>query len=153
MQSRRFHTTATVTTTVTVTTTTTTTVIKEKESTMITITHDITQYAIIPLTFTDASGPRVLPGGSLKATVVEGAGASASIIETPDAEGVLQFSVQLVTGPTPGTYRFAVVDNTPEGDNLVINTLEIEDISTVTSVVDIAPGTPEFRPKSELPVP
>jgi hypothetical protein len=146
MPNRRFHTTATITVTKTVTTT----VIKEKESTMITITHDITQYAIIPLTFTDASGPRVLPSGSLKATVVSGEGATAEIIETPDAEGVLGFSVKLVTGPTAGTYKFAVVDNTPEGDNLVVNTLEIEDISTTTSVVDITPGTPEFRPKSEL---
>ena len=118
---------------------------------MITITHDVTQYTIIPLTFTDASGPRVLPSGSLKAAVVSGEGASASIIETPDAEGVLGFSVQLVTGPTAGTYKFTVSDNTPEGDNLVINTLEIEDISTVTSVVDITPGTPEFRSKTELP--
>lgn len=148
MPNRHFHTTATITVTKTVTTTTTT--IKEKESTMITITHDITQYTILPLTFTDASGPRVLPSGSIKATVVSGEGASASIIETPDAEGVLGFSVQLVTGPSAGTYKFAVVDNTPEGDNLVINTLEIEDISTTTSVVDITPGTPEFRPKSEL---
>jgi hypothetical protein len=149
MLSRHFHTTAIIT--VTKVTTTTTTTIREQESTMITITHDVTQYTILPLTFTDASGPRVLPSGSLKATVVSGDGASATIIETPDANGVLGFSVQLVTGPTAGTYRFNVVDNTPEGDNLVINTLEIEDISTVTSVVDITPGTPEFRPKSELP--
>jgi hypothetical protein len=151
MPNRRFHTTSIVTTTKTTVTTLTTTTIQEKESTMITITHDVTQYTVLPLTFTDASGPRVLPSGSIKATVVSGEGASASIIETPDAEGVLQFSAQLVTGPTAGTYKFAVVDNTPEGDNLVINTLEIEDISTTTSVVDITPGTPEFRPKSELP--
>lgn len=151
MPNRRFHTTAVVTVTKTVTTTTITTIIKEKETTMITITHDVTQYTILPLTFADANGPRTLPSGSLKAAVLAGEGASANIVETPDDQGALGFSVRLVTGPTPGTYRFAVQDNTPEGDNLVINTLEIEDISTVTSVVDITPGTPEFRPKSELP--
>lgn len=151
MLSRNFHTTAVVTITKTVTTTTTTTVINEKDTTMITITHDVTQYTILPLTFADANGPRTLPSGSLKTAVLAGEGASATIIETTDDQGALVFSVRLVTGPTAGTYKFAVQDNTPEGDNLVINTLEIEDISTVTSVVDITPGTPEFRPKSELP--
>jgi len=145
MQKRRYLNIATIITTVTKT------IIKESLSNMISITHDITQYALIPLTFTDASGPRVLPSGSIKANVVSGDGASASIIETPDASGNLTFTLQLVTGPAAGTYRFSVTDNTPEGDNLVINTLEIEDISTTTSNVDVVPGTPEFRPKSELP--
>lgn len=115
-----------------------------------TITHDVTQYALIPLTFSDANGPRSLPAGSLKANVVSGDGASAEIIEGGN-EGELTFTLKLVTGPTAGTYKFSVTDNTPEGDNLRINTLEIDDVSTSESVVDIGTGTPEFRPKSELP--
>lgn len=117
---------------------------------MISITHDVSQYTILPLTFADSNGPRVLPSGAVTANVVSGEGARARIVETPNAEGVLEFAVELVTGPTAGTSRFSVTD-TDVNDTLVINTLEIEDISTAASSVEIVPGTPEFRPKSELP--
>lgn len=143
MQKRRYRTIATIITTKTV--------IEESTANMISITHDVTQYTLLPITFSDANGPRIVPSGTVKANVVSGEGASASIIEAPDANGALTFTVQLVTGPAAGTYRFSVTDNSPEGDNLVVNTLEIEDISTSTSNTDIIPGTPEFRAKSELP--
>lgn len=116
----------------------------------ISITHSVDQYTVLPLTFSDSNGPRVLPAGAVTAHVVSGEGARATIIETPDANGVLQFAVELVTGPLPGTYRFSVSD-TDENDTVVINTLEIEDISTSSSSVEIVPGTPEFLPKSQLP--
>lgn len=116
----------------------------------ISITHSVDQYTILPLTFSDSNGPRVLPSGAVTANVVAGEGARARIIETPNAEGVLEFAVELVTGPTAGTYSFSVTD-TDTADNVVINTLEIEDISVANLSVEIVPGAPEFRAKSELP--
>lgn len=142
IQRRRFR--------VVATTVTTKTVVKESVENMISITHSVDQYTILPITFADANGPRVLPSGAVTANVVSGEGARARIVETPNAEGVLQFAVELVTGPTAGTYRFTVTD-TDVNDTVVINTLEIEDISVASLNVDIVPGTPEFRPKSELP--
>lgn len=129
--------------------TTQTTVTKETINTMLTLQSDVLQYALVPLTFTDQNGPRILPAGSLKATVVSGDG-SVEIVETA-VDGVLTFTLKAIPGATAGVSKFQVIDNTPEGDNLVINTLEVEYTTTSETNVDIIAGTPEFRPKSELP--
>lgn len=147
MRKRLYRTIATTITTVTKTITQA--VIKESSSTMLTLQSDVTQYAIVPLSFTDQNGPRDLPAGSLKATVVSGDG-SVEIVETV-VDGVLTFALKAIPGATPGTSKFQVIDNTPEGDNLRINTLDVDYITGSESVVDIVTGTPEFHPKSELP--
>lgn len=144
---RHYRTTAT---TISITTTTkVTTTVTERINTMLTLQSDVLQYALVPLTFSDQNGERVLPAGSLKATVVSGEG-SVEIVETT-VDGVLTFTLKAVPGATPGVSRFQVVDNTPEGDNIRVNTLEVEYTTTSETGVDIIPGTPEFRPKSELP--
>lgn len=149
MQKRRFVTIATSTTTQTITKTTVQKTITESSNTMLTLQSDVLQYALVPLTFTDQNGPRELPAGSLKATVVSGEG-SVEIVETV-VDGVLTFTLKAIPGPTAGISRFQVVDNTPEGDNLRINTLDVDYVTNSETAVDISTGTPEFRPKSELP--
>lgn len=151
MQKRRYVTIATSTTIQTTTKTTVKKTITESASTMLTLQSDVTQYALVPLTFTDQNGPRELPPGALKATVVSGDG-SVEIVETV-VDGLLTFTLKAVPGAVAGTSKFQVIDNTPEGDNLRINTLDVDYITGSESVVDIVTGTPEFRPKSELPEP
>jgi hypothetical protein len=109
-----------------------------------------TQYAIVPLTFRNASGDVTLPPGSLKAIAHDGG--SAAIVEEPGEDGGTVHSVRLVTPPGAGNYKFSVEDNTPEGDNLIINPLEFLYTTSAVSEVEVLAGVAEFRPKSELPV-
>ena len=107
-----------------------------------------TQYAIVPLTFRNGNGDVTLAPGSLKAIAHDGG--SAAIVETPLEGGGIEHSVRLVTPDTAGDYRFSVEDNTPDGDNLIINPLEFLYRTAIVSEVEVIAGLAEYRPKSDL---
>lgn len=118
---------------------------------MFNLSSDKTLFAELPLTFRDQNGPRDLPSGSLAIEIppdTEGAGGE--IVETV-VDGRVQFTARLIPGTATGVYRFSIVDNTPNNDNLRIEPLEIEYTTTEESVVTIDPGTATFRPRTELP--